>query len=151
MMAFANDTSLRVCAKVFAMSQITSWIILTTTEINNLYFSSKKTDFIQFKTTGTKRDSLRYIKIEGESLKQVNATKLLGLDIDNRSSSNDHLYGLSKRQDWVCFILSGFKTRISFDALKMYYLAHLDLPVIRWSDVRSLLECGTDVSDTEEG
>jgi hypothetical protein len=126
---YADDSNLIVSSKnedelaVVSQNQIID--IQNYLKNNNLFLNLNKTNFIEFGTKQNRRTWESSIIIEKDKLNQVNSTKFLGLEVDDKLSWDLHIKSLEKKIHSGIFMLKRMASLCNRSVLKMIYHAHI--------------------------
>lgn len=90
---------------------------------NGLRLNPDKTVFINFTPKRKESDYCHLLRVDGRSIRQVDATKFLGLYIENNVSWLTHIDNLCLRLSQICYAIYRLVDITTADVIKNYYYA----------------------------
>jgi len=109
---------------------------------NKLSLNAKKTQYILIQPHGlTHYQHTLSLKINGEPLSRVNASKFLGITIDESLSWKPHLACVNKKISNALFIIKQLKFSLPKDSLRVLYFSllhsHLSYGILAWGNAKN--------------
>lgn len=109
---------------------------------NGLVLNASKTDLVSFSATDLNYSLL--LRIDGQSIKDNNAVKFLGVQLDELLKWGDHIVYLSHRLETQSYVIWKLRNYVSLNILKIYYYAHvnsiLNYCIVCWGNSNRLAE-----------
>lgn len=88
---------------------------------NGLILNSQKTALIRFLPKNVSVDYSLYVAVEGQSIRNDNVVKFLGLNLDQKLTWSIHIDILCTKLSSVCFLIRTLRTNVSMDVLRLVY------------------------------
>lgn len=90
---------------------------------NKLHLNASKTVFMNFTPKSSVMQESYLLKIEHKSIEQVNTTRFLGVNIDNKLNWDIHTENLSKKLCSICFAFYRLRNIANVEVMLSFYHA----------------------------